>query len=69
MVDFHWNASDPWTIVSASDDCGGTGGGGTLQVSMFILIYTNRSFLSYQMAVSLSCNCRLQFHVAICQFF
>lgn len=33
MVDFHWNASDPWTIVSVSDDCGSTGGGGTLQVN------------------------------------
>ena len=33
VVDFHWNASDPWTIVSVSDDCGSTGGGGTLQVS------------------------------------
>ncbi|CAB4272402.1 unnamed protein product [Prunus armeniaca] len=31
IVDFHWNASDPWTIVSVSDDCGSTGGGGTLQ--------------------------------------
>ncbi|KAK7273577.1 hypothetical protein RIF29_14633 [Crotalaria pallida] len=32
VVDFHWNASDPWTIVSVSDDCGSTGGGGTLQI-------------------------------------
>lgn len=32
VVDFHWNAYDPWTIVSVSDDCGSTGGGGTLQV-------------------------------------
>ncbi|KAL6005951.1 WD-40 repeat-containing protein msi4 [Asimina triloba] len=31
VVDFHWNASDPWTIVSVSDDCESTGGGGTLQ--------------------------------------
>ena len=38
VVDLHWNASDPWTIVSASDDSGGTGGGGTLQVSFFIQI-------------------------------
>ncbi|MDH8069527.1 hypothetical protein QIG49_25920, partial [Klebsiella pneumoniae] len=29
VVDFHWNASDPWTIVSVSDDCESTGGGGT----------------------------------------
>ncbi|WOL20403.1 hypothetical protein Cni_G29208 [Canna indica] len=32
VVDFHWNAFDPWTIVSVSDDCGSTGGGGTLQI-------------------------------------
>ncbi|XP_065866690.1 WD-40 repeat-containing protein MSI4-like [Euphorbia lathyris] len=34
VVDFHWNASDPWTIVSVSDDCESTsgGGGGTLQI-------------------------------------
>ncbi|KAJ7979352.1 WD-40 repeat-containing protein MSI4 [Quillaja saponaria] len=32
VVDFHWNASDPWTIVSVSDDCDSTGGGGTLQI-------------------------------------
>ncbi|OMO70796.1 hypothetical protein CCACVL1_18656 [Corchorus capsularis] len=31
VVDFHWNTSDPWTIASVSDDCGSTGGGGTLQ--------------------------------------
>lgn len=35
VVDFHWNTSDPWTIVSVSDDCGSTGGGGTLQVMDF----------------------------------
>jgi len=34
VVDFHWNASDPWTIVSVSDDCETTGGGGTLQVTL-----------------------------------
>lgn len=33
VVDFHWNASDPWTIVSVSDDCESSGGGGTLQVT------------------------------------
>ena len=33
MVDFHWNAADLWTIVSVSDDCETTGGGGTLQVN------------------------------------
>ncbi|XP_058766117.1 WD-40 repeat-containing protein MSI4-like [Vicia villosa] len=32
VVDFHWNAYDPWTIVSVSDDCESTGGGGTLQI-------------------------------------
>ncbi|KAE9601615.1 putative transcription factor WD40-like family [Lupinus albus] len=32
VVDFHWNAYDPWTIVSVSDDCQSTGGGGTLQI-------------------------------------
>lgn len=36
VVDFHWNASDPWTIVSVSDDCESTGGGGTLQVILKI---------------------------------
>ena len=43
VVDFHWNASDPWTIVSVSDDCGSTGGGGTLQVSdsLFLLFRLN----------------------------
>ncbi|XP_054790262.1 WD-40 repeat-containing protein MSI4-like [Prosopis cineraria] len=40
VVDFNWNASDPWTIVSVSDDCGSTGGGGTLQIwRMIDLIY------------------------------
>lgn len=40
VVDFHWNASDPWTIVSVSDDCASTGGGGTLQIwRMLDLIY------------------------------
>ncbi|KAK2645378.1 hypothetical protein Ddye_020573 [Dipteronia dyeriana] len=40
VVDFHWNSSDPWTIVSVSDDCDTTGGGGTLQIwRMSDLIY------------------------------
>ncbi|KAG4946506.1 hypothetical protein AAZX31_15G161600 [Glycine max] len=40
VVDFHWNAYDPWTIVSVSDDCESTGGGGTLQIwRMSDLIY------------------------------
>ncbi|KAI5664701.1 hypothetical protein M9H77_24024 [Catharanthus roseus] len=32
VVDFHWNAYDPWTVVSVSDDGESTGGGGTLQI-------------------------------------
>nr|KJB54377.1 hypothetical protein B456_009G031600 [Gossypium raimondii] len=36
VVDFHWNASDPWTVVSVSDDCDTTGGGGTLQVYLLV---------------------------------
>lgn len=40
VVDFHFNASDPWTIVSVSDDCDSTDGGGTLQIwRMIDLIY------------------------------
>ncbi|GLT79078.1 hypothetical protein SLA2020_505850 [Shorea laevis] len=40
VVDFHWNSSDPWTVVSVSDDCDTTGGGGTLQIwRMSDLIY------------------------------
>ncbi|KAF8093568.1 hypothetical protein N665_0383s0192 [Sinapis alba] len=40
VVDFHWNAADPWTIVSVSDDCETTAGGGTLQIwRMSDLIY------------------------------
>ncbi|KAM7255680.1 hypothetical protein ACFE04_008578 [Oxalis oulophora] len=40
VIDFHWNAADPWTIVSVSDDCERTGGGGTLQIwRMIDLIY------------------------------
>lgn len=40
VVDFHWNAYDPWTIVSVSDDCESSGGGGTLQIwRMSDLIY------------------------------
>ncbi|KAI3941916.1 hypothetical protein MKW98_009126 [Papaver atlanticum] len=40
VVDFHWNTSDPWTIVSVSDDCESSGGGGTLQIwRMSDLIY------------------------------
>ncbi|KAL3532618.1 hypothetical protein ACH5RR_006139 [Cinchona calisaya] len=32
VVDFHWNAYDPWTVVSVSDDGESSGGGGTLQI-------------------------------------
>ncbi|XP_059634823.1 WD-40 repeat-containing protein MSI4-like [Cornus florida] len=40
VVDFHWNAADPWTVVSVSDDCDTSGGGGTLQIwRMSDLIY------------------------------
>ncbi|XP_059641600.1 WD-40 repeat-containing protein MSI4-like [Cornus florida] len=40
IIDFHWNACDPWTIVSVSDDGESTGGGGTLQIwRMIDLIY------------------------------
>ncbi|XP_052183253.1 WD-40 repeat-containing protein MSI4-like [Diospyros lotus] len=40
VVDFHWNEADPWTVVSVSDDCDTSGGGGTLQIwRMSDLIY------------------------------
>ncbi|KAL2622467.1 hypothetical protein R1flu_002672 [Riccia fluitans] len=32
VVDFHWDSSDPWTVMSVSDDCNTPGGGGTLQI-------------------------------------
>ncbi|KAK9142346.1 hypothetical protein Syun_011746 [Stephania yunnanensis] len=32
VIEFHWNPSDPWTIISVSDDCDTIGGGGTLQI-------------------------------------
>ncbi|KAK4481988.1 hypothetical protein RD792_012904 [Penstemon davidsonii] len=38
VVDFHWNAADPWTIVSVSEDGEKTGGGGTLQVIIWRMI-------------------------------
>ena len=41
IVDFHWNSSDPWTIVSVSDDGESTGGGGTLQVLETLLSWCN----------------------------
>lgn len=47
VVDFHWNTSDPWTIVSVSDDCESTNGGGTLQVikTTSILAFRNHVLL------------------------
>ncbi|KAL8160858.1 hypothetical protein V2J09_012347 [Rumex salicifolius] len=43
VVDFHFNAYDPWTIVSVSDDCDTSGGGGTLQIwRMTDLLYRPR---------------------------
>ncbi|KAF6135256.1 hypothetical protein GIB67_028044, partial [Kingdonia uniflora] len=40
VVDFHWKTSDPWTIISMSEDSESTGGGGTLQIwRMNDLIY------------------------------
>ncbi|XP_021754520.1 WD-40 repeat-containing protein MSI4-like [Chenopodium quinoa] len=40
VVDFHWNSIDPWTIVSVSDDCSSSAGGGTLQMWRIIdLLY------------------------------
>lgn len=39
VVDFHWNAADPWTIVSVSDDGESTGGGGTLQVTAKLVYF------------------------------
>ncbi|XP_010433073.1 PREDICTED: WD-40 repeat-containing protein MSI5-like [Camelina sativa] len=32
VVEFNWNVLDPWTIVSVSDNCESSGGGGTLQI-------------------------------------
>lgn len=46
IVDFHWNASEPWTIVSVSDDCGSTGGGGTLQVKHVFCYLLSKDFSS-----------------------
>lgn len=46
VVDFHWNAYDPWTIVSVSDDCDSTGGGGTLQVwKIFLILQLGREII------------------------
>ena len=32
IIDFQWNASDPWTLMSVSDDVALDRGGGTLQM-------------------------------------
>ncbi|KAL2480170.1 WD-40 repeat-containing protein MSI4 [Abeliophyllum distichum] len=32
VVDFQWSGSDPWTVVSVSDDGEISGGGGSLQI-------------------------------------
>jgi histone-binding protein RBBP4 len=37
VVDFHWDASDPWTVVSVSDDGESTGGGGTMCVPVLVV--------------------------------
>ena len=37
-MDFHWNALDPWTIASVSDNGENNGGGGTpyvIRISQF----------------------------------
>ena len=44
MVDFHWDSSDPWTVVSVSEDAETPGGGGTLQVK----------FLTYPLLVDMN---------------
>jgi histone-binding protein RBBP4 len=52
VVDFHWNAFDPWTIVSVSDDCASTGGGGTLQVNKCFCYLLVRTFLFDQITLN-----------------
>ena len=32
VVDFQWNPSDPWTLLSVSDDVAVNGGGSSLQL-------------------------------------
>lgn len=54
IVDFHWNASDPWTIVSVSDDCDTTGGGGTLQVPECFYLVTFAYFKAFVFLTVLS---------------
>ncbi|GJW28020.1 WD40 repeat-containing protein MSI4-like protein, partial [Tanacetum coccineum] len=49
VVDFHWNAHDPWTIVSVSNDDESTGGGGTLQSRRFLRSWIN-SDLTFSLA-------------------
>ena len=45
VVDFHWNSVDPWTVVSVSDDCSSSAGGGTLQVIKFLLLITSDAIM------------------------
>ena len=48
MVDFHWIAFDPWTIVSVFDDGENSGGGGgtphVIRISQFY--FENSIFLN-----------------------
>jgi hypothetical protein len=53
VVDFHWNSSDPWTIVSVSDDCESTGGGGTLQV---LIIFLNQPWYQSHLECAIFCR-------------
>ncbi|KAK9102559.1 hypothetical protein Sjap_019813 [Stephania japonica] len=36
IIEFHWNPSDPWTVIGVSDDCDTSGGGGTLQMLVVV---------------------------------
>uniref|UniRef100_A0A0C9RN33 TSA: Wollemia nobilis Ref_Wollemi_Transcript_9643_1854 transcribed RNA sequence n=1 Tax=Wollemia nobilis TaxID=56998 RepID=A0A0C9RN33_9CONI len=61
VVDFHWNSSDPWTIVSVSDDGESTGGGGTLQIwRMSDLIYRPEEEVLEELE-------KFRAHIASCQ--
>ncbi|THG07756.1 hypothetical protein TEA_015570 [Camellia sinensis var. sinensis] len=47
VVDFHWNAADPWTVVSVSDDCDTNGGGGTLQNAFVLEVLFNSKMFHF----------------------